>query len=544
VDGEVRFTGQSGSSWRYWTHQRLGRKGGFGQVYAGEGQDRRQVAVKVVPKLQGGERLDSRLLRREIAVGDKVAYSRSDYLLPLLDAAENEDAIFLVMPMAEGSLHDVPRPLAEPGLIAILLDIAAGLQVLHRMGIIHRDLKPDNVLRYRERWVLADFGIAHDEEIGTGWSAKYLVGTHAYMAPELWKSEPPSGPTDLYALGCMAYELLTGTPPYPGSTAEIRDGHLYAPPPQVPVANPVLGNLIARLIAKDPGERPQDARAVIDRLLRARKPRDETQEEIARSIANYASDISMAAASEAARRRAREGLRQLAAQAKAELREIFSDVRDELGVIEPNVTLRLATDAEQDATAGRANQHQTDICVLRTPVASLSCRLQWSPPKEPDQPSSYLEDLDPAITALMSKRIVVGGYAIITNPLVEREMAVTRYVSGNEGRPDIGGTGINAANILYLSSGDRMSWQIYRFARQAGRPSDSYSNSIYFREVGPYWHSHGLNYTCITRYLMGDEYIRFYGSSFQMTEPLTVTSMLGLFRESIDLRLPADGRWR
>jgi len=172
--------------------------------------------------------------------------------------------------------------MGEAEVVPVLVDIATGLQDLHSIGIIHRDLKPANVLRHAGRWKLADFGIARDQEIGTqdptfaGW------GSFPYMAPELWELKSPAVKTDLYALGCLGYELLAGAPPYTGDQAAVRAGHLAQAPPEAPCGDVVLKSLIGRLIAKRPEDRPQDARAVLDRLRRALVARGPVQESIAR----------------------------------------------------------------------------------------------------------------------------------------------------------------------------------------------------------------------------------------------------------------------
>ena len=265
----MTFTGKSGVVWRYWASKPLGTPGAFGGVYAAEGADGAPMAVKVVTKQRPAGKLDDRLLRREIDIGKRVADSGSEMLIPVIDAADVGDALLLVMPLADGALAAIPLPMGDAEVVPVLVDIATGLQDLHSAGILHRDLKPANVLRQAGRWKLADFGIARDQEIGTqdptfaGW------GTFPYMAPELWELKSPTVKTDLYALGCLGYALLAGTTPYTGNQAALRTGHLTQAPPEAPCGDVVLKALIGRLIAKRPEDRPQDARAVLDRLRRA-----------------------------------------------------------------------------------------------------------------------------------------------------------------------------------------------------------------------------------------------------------------------------------
>jgi len=228
VTNEVDFTGESGAKWRYWTDQLLGTPGGFGAVYAAEAADGTPMAVKVVQKQRPGGSLDDRLLRRESEIGKRVAESGSDMLLPVLDSADPGSVLLLVMTRAEGALTSIGGPLSESQVISVMIDIATGLQQLHDNSIIHRDLKPANILRHQGHWKLADFGIARDQEIGTQDPTWVGAGSPPYMAPDIWLGRSPTIKTDLYALGCLGYELLAGTPPYPyrGDLAAARAAHL------------------------------------------------------------------------------------------------------------------------------------------------------------------------------------------------------------------------------------------------------------------------------------------------------------------------------
>src|SRR5260221_13871655 len=154
---EVTFTGQSGATWRYWTDQPLGTPGGFGGVYAAEGSDGTPMAVKVVKKQRPSGVLDDRLLRREIDVGKRVVDSGSEMLLPVIDAADANDALLLVMTRAKGALAAAAIPMGEAEVVPVLVDIATGLQDLHSIGIIQRDLKPATVRRQPVRGKFWDF---------------------------------------------------------------------------------------------------------------------------------------------------------------------------------------------------------------------------------------------------------------------------------------------------------------------------------------------------------------------------------------------------
>ena len=147
--------------------------------------------------------------------------------------------------------------------------IASALQHAHNHGIIHRDLKPSNVFLTSDgKCKLGDFGIARDLHAGNLTDAGLTVGTYAYMPPELVKGERAiTGLVDLYSLGCMLFELLTGRTPYVGDNfAQIFEQHLKSKPPspsefgaQCPRG---MENLIDQLLAKDPEQRPFNARTV------------------------------------------------------------------------------------------------------------------------------------------------------------------------------------------------------------------------------------------------------------------------------------------
>ena len=370
----ITFVGLSGAKWHWRPDQPLGEPGGFGGVYAGEGFGGEPMAIKVVYKRGRFGRLDDRLLRREIVIGGRVVESGSKMLLPVIDAAETDDAMLLVMMRAEGALSNAPCPVDEMRTISVITEIALGLQELHGIGIIHRDLKPHNVLWHEKKWKLADFGIARDQEIGTqdptfkGW------GSWSYMAPELWDLRSPTPKTDLYALGCVAYELLVGSTPYTGSEDTIRHGHCFNELPEFPCDNVVLRNLIIRLLAKDPGDRPQDARAVLARLQRAALMRSRSLEEIGQGLAIHATERFSHTVQQLAAKETAERNRQLRLQARNDLLEIMSDALEELQSVEPETTLK----AQNVQTTGPGNSINRADFVLGTSDAAITICL-WPP---------------------------------------------------------------------------------------------------------------------------------------------------------------------
>jgi hypothetical protein len=169
------------------------------------------------------------------------------------------------MPRAERSLSDAIRDgMSATEAAAALRDVAEALQQLAVAGIVHSDIKPANVLWWGERWCVADFGIARIIEVGTATHTWAGTGTLEYRAPELWRGEPETALSDLYALGCLAAEALTGRVVFRGP--DFRRQH-ETDVPALPVgADPRVARVVLRLLAKEPEQRPKDARQVLELL--------------------------------------------------------------------------------------------------------------------------------------------------------------------------------------------------------------------------------------------------------------------------------------
>lgn len=485
---EREFVGASGASWSWYPSRQLGTAGGFGGVYEGTGDDRQLVAVKVVPRVQPGrEPLDERLLRREVEIGKRVQELGPDALaLPVLDAAEDEDALLFVMERAEGALGSQPLPLSEADAIAVLAEIATGLQQLHSIGIIHRDLKPANILRHDGHWKLADFGIARDEEIGTQSATFIGWGSTPYMAPELWKLQSPTVKTDLYALGCLAYQLFVGRPPYAGDSDSMRSAHLQAPVPDVPCGNTIVRTIIGRLLAKEPGERPQDARAVVERLERAGRERTPQQEEIARGLAVHDQERSADAIARSQAEEQAANRRSLVVQAKADLDEMFADALMELQGIDPEATYS----AGQSALG-------LDGTWLRVQL--------WNPDG----------------STVPNDTMIQAGALTQTNP--------------RRSRPFL------AANVVYEQRHDgRWVWNLYRFRANAFGDASRY-------QFGPTDCLHGFDRRNFLDPIQRAYMVRSPGLHVWQTnlEQLAPDILLRLFREAVALQaaVSRDPRW-
>ena len=174
---------------------------------------------------------------------------------------------YLVMEYVNGpSLADMLA--VDPVHPVLALDVAAqaaaGLDAAHSIGLVHRDVKPGNILIGADGLVkITDFGIAHAAGSAPITGPGLVMGTTQYMAPERIAGGQATPASDLYALGILIYECLTGLPPYDGGTAEVMAGHLYLPMPPLPAGVPPdLGELVTRLTAKDPAARLSDAAEV------------------------------------------------------------------------------------------------------------------------------------------------------------------------------------------------------------------------------------------------------------------------------------------
>jgi len=262
-------------------------QGGMATVYlARDERHRRMVALKVLrPDL--AHALGPERFRREIEVEANLTHP---HILPLHDSGESAGLLYYVMPYIEGeSLRDRLRretqlPVDES--LRLAREVADALAYAHGQGVVHRDIKPENILLSGGHALVADFGIAKalvassttttttadNFTTSTLTSPGLVVGTPAYMAPEQAASDRASDHrADLYALGCLAYELLTGRPPFQATSARgLFTAHLIETPTPVTIHRadvpPSLDQLILHLLAKDPAQRPQTAEAVIEVL--------------------------------------------------------------------------------------------------------------------------------------------------------------------------------------------------------------------------------------------------------------------------------------
>src|SRR4051812_43582248 len=187
----------------------------------------RTVVVKVLPP-ELAHAVSVERFRREIALAARLQHP---HIVPLLTAGETDTLPYYTMPYIDGEslrarLERVGElPLVD--IVRVLRDVAGALAYAHEHGVIHRDIKPENVLLTRQHALVADFGVAKALSASTtvgitsSTSLGIALGTPAYMAPEQAAADPTTdGRADLYALGAMTYEMLTGSPPFAGRNAQ------------------------------------------------------------------------------------------------------------------------------------------------------------------------------------------------------------------------------------------------------------------------------------------------------------------------------------
>nr|MDP9178064.1 bifunctional serine/threonine-protein kinase/formylglycine-generating enzyme family protein [Gemmatimonadota bacterium] len=254
--------------------------GGFAVVYLVRDLSlRRQLAVKVLsPDLIQSQSVLERF-RRE---AETVAQLSHPNIVPLHFVGQKDDLVYLVMQMIDGGTLanrlELDGQLSISECIRILCEIAGALAHAHKRGVIHRDIKPENVLLDAEtgRALVTDFGIARTVEAGPLTSAGMVVGTAAYLSPEQATGEPSDHRSDIYALGVLTYQMLTGRMPFTGATPAAILMKRFAGPPEPlenlrPDAPESLVNLVSSCLAIDPAERISNAADVI-RILQGASP--------------------------------------------------------------------------------------------------------------------------------------------------------------------------------------------------------------------------------------------------------------------------------
>jgi streptogramin lyase len=257
--------------------ERLLGRGGMGRVYLAEdARLGRKVALKLLdPELAEDERFRERFIRES-----RLAASLDHpNVVHIYEAGEQDGVLFIAMRFVEGT--DLARlivhgPLGLERTSSILSQVAAALDAAHELGLIHRDVKPGNILVGRgDHTYLTDFGLIKRGEADTGLTRTgQFMGSVHYAAPEQIRGEPVDARTDVYSLGCVAYECLVGESPFAHDPdVAVLYAHLNEPPPK-PTATRAdlpggIDSIVARAMAKRPDDRYSSAGELADAVRKA-----------------------------------------------------------------------------------------------------------------------------------------------------------------------------------------------------------------------------------------------------------------------------------
>jgi eukaryotic-like serine/threonine-protein kinase len=278
-------------------------RGGMSRVFvATEVALRRHVVIKVLaPELAAS--LSAERFKREIGLAARLQHP---HIVPLLSAGVAGDHLYYTMPFIEGeSLRqriDRERPMAFADIATIIEEVAGALAYAHDEGVVHRDIKPENVMFQHGQAVVLDFGIGkalisastaeteidvvHITQVGMS------LGTPTYVAPEQAAGDPAlDHRADLYALGVVAYEMITGHPPFVSRSPQVvLEAHAHRAPEPLTVRRPdvprPLAAVVTRMLEKQPADRPATGAVIVKSLTASAATRHSGGGPVVETLAN------------------------------------------------------------------------------------------------------------------------------------------------------------------------------------------------------------------------------------------------------------------
>jgi serine/threonine-protein kinase len=270
--GDTTAGSREGSEFGPYRLRRLVGRGGMGDVYEAEDTVReRIVALKLMSETLSNDPVFRSRMQREARTAGRL---QEPHVVPIHDFGEIDGQLYVDMRLIDGmdvaTMLSRYGPLSPPRAVAIVRQVGSALDAAHAAGVLHRDVKPENILVSADDFAyLVDFGIASatsDEkltQIGT------TVGTCKYMAPERFSDAAVTYRADIYALACVLYECLTGSPPYRGDQISVMGAHVNQAIPRPSVARPGIPVAFDRVIACGMAKNPADRYATCGDLAAA-----------------------------------------------------------------------------------------------------------------------------------------------------------------------------------------------------------------------------------------------------------------------------------
>ncbi|BBZ44287.1 serine/threonine protein kinase PknE [Mycobacterium parmense] len=270
--GDATADSRAGSQFGPYRLRRLVGRGGMGDVYEAEDTVReRIVALKLMSPTLSSDPVFRSRMQREARTAGRL---HEPHVVPIHDFGEIDGQLYVDMRLIDGTdLAAIVKrygPLSPPRAVAIVRQIGSALDAAHAAGVLHRDVKPENILVSADDFAyLVDFGIASassDEKLtqfGT------TLGTVKYMAPERFSDSDVTHRADIYALSCVLYECLTGSPPYTGDQVSVMGAHLNQEIPRPSAARPGVPPAFDRVVACGMAKNPADRFATCGELSEA-----------------------------------------------------------------------------------------------------------------------------------------------------------------------------------------------------------------------------------------------------------------------------------